>query len=438
MKQLTTLLLALALAAAATAADFGSALMLNSNGTVKAAAPASSNFWNVLLATLGSNVSSGGNSAPFTNAVNGSPTLLTVTVLNGGTGISFSVTTTNLSNWSADLCANYGMASLDQLGATQGSNVFAFSNLYSAIGATQGSNSLALTNLYGAIGATQGSNAITDGNLYAAIGSIFGSNQSALVSHINQVVAAGYLTGDSNFIVAGVNVTVSKTGATYYVSAAAAGGGLTLADVYGALGNLRPTNTVPPAITGSVTNGATIQINYGTFFSIRGWDFQTNQCWLWADDYITNGWGYFINTGTNASVTLPSCVSTGTVLYVGATVTNSFGMGSAIGAGVTVTNSVGGETHWRIKSTAGNLVTADGGLGYLAEDGLTGVGGSGTAFTITVTSVDEGDGHITGSTLLTAGDYTGKPSDPVSLSGGTGSGAKAQPTTDDEWETFAP
>jgi len=63
------------------------------------------------------------------------------------------------------------------------------------------------------------------------------------------------------------------------------------------------------------------------------------------------------------------------------------------------------------------------GSAYTAADVLTVVGGKGTAATITVNTVD-GTGAITGATLLAAGSYTDLPINPVSVTGGTGTGAE--------------
>ncbi|MCX6907747.1 MAG: hypothetical protein NTY01_06860, partial [Verrucomicrobia bacterium] len=107
---------------------------------------------------------------------------------------------------------------------------------------------------------------------------------------------------------------------------------------------------------------------------------------------------------------------------------------------LTVTNGsvAGPPAHWHVVYSGSYLVSADGGINYTTYDVLTAIDGDGTPFTVTVTAVDEGDGHIVSSTLLAAGDYTTKPTDPVSLSGGTGSGAKAQPGVDQMWELFEP
>jgi len=62
-----------------------------------------------------------------------------------------------------------------------------------------------------------------------------------------------------------------------------------------------------------------------------------------------------------------------------------------------------------------------GGTGYTVSDVLTVVGGSGTAATLTVTSVS--GGVIDGISVTTAGDYSSAPSNPVSVTGGTGADA---------------
>jgi len=62
-----------------------------------------------------------------------------------------------------------------------------------------------------------------------------------------------------------------------------------------------------------------------------------------------------------------------------------------------------------------------GGTGYTVGNVLTVVGGTGTAATLTVSTVSAG--VITGVTVTSFGSYTALPSNPVSVTGGTGSGA---------------
>jgi hypothetical protein len=77
-----------------------------------------------------------------------------------------------------------------------------------------------------------------------------------------------------------------------------------------------------------------------------------------------------------------------------------------------------------VESVNGAVVSvsiADGGSSYTVSDTLTVVGGTGTAATLTVTSVN--GGVIDGISIATAGNYTVDPVNPVSVTGGTGSGA---------------
>ena len=67
------------------------------------------------------------------------------------------------------------------------------------------------------------------------------------------------------------------------------------------------------------------------------------------------------------------------------------------------------------------VVIADGGTGYVVDDILTIVGGTGTPATLIVTS--ENAGVIDGLGIQTIGSYTIRPTNPASLSGGSGSGA---------------
>ena len=72
-------------------------------------------------------------------------------------------------------------------------------------------------------------------------------------------------------------------------------------------------------------------------------------------------------------------------------------------------------------ATVTGAAIAGGGTGYTVSDVLTVVGGSGTAATLTVTSV--AGGVIDGISVTTAGDYSAPPSNPVSVTGGTGTSA---------------
>jgi len=63
----------------------------------------------------------------------------------------------------------------------------------------------------------------------------------------------------------------------------------------------------------------------------------------------------------------------------------------------------------------------DGGGSYAVSDVLTGVSGTGTKYTLTVDAVDSG--AITEVSITTAGDYSVAPTNPDTVTGGTGSGA---------------
>jgi hypothetical protein len=67
------------------------------------------------------------------------------------------------------------------------------------------------------------------------------------------------------------------------------------------------------------------------------------------------------------------------------------------------------------------MAVAGGGTGYTVNDVLTFVGGTGTAMIVTVTTVSSG--VITGFTVTNGGTYTVLPTNPISVTGGTGSGA---------------
>jgi hypothetical protein len=70
---------------------------------------------------------------------------------------------------------------------------------------------------------------------------------------------------------------------------------------------------------------------------------------------------------------------------------------------------------------AGVPTITNGGTGYTVGNTLTFVGGTGTAATLTVSTVSAG--VITGVTIASFGLYTALPSNPISVTGGSGSGA---------------
>jgi len=71
--------------------------------------------------------------------------------------------------------------------------------------------------------------------------------------------------------------------------------------------------------------------------------------------------------------------------------------------------------------TASGFTVASGGTGYTVGNVLTVTGGSTGNCTLTVTAVSSG--AVTAATLATTVSYTALPTNPVSVTGGTGSGA---------------
>lgn len=88
-----------------------------------------------------------------------------------------------------------------------------------------------------------------------------------------------------------------------------------------------------------------------------------------------------------------------------------------IDGGVNVFANTIGDGNFR----AQYVTVADGGASYTVGDVLTITGGTGTAPTFTVGTVD--DGVVTGVTVTTDGDLSVAPANPASTSGGTGTGA---------------
>jgi hypothetical protein len=119
------------------------------------------------------------------------------------------------------------------------------------------------------------------------------------------------------------------------------------------------------------------------------------------------------------------------------TVTNGTGASTVVvsSATINVTN-MHTESEIRIVDTTNNVIVAgvenvngavisvsiaDGGTGYNNTDTLTVSGGTGTAATLNITT--DGSGVIIDTSILTAGNYTVDPPNPVSTTGGSGTGA---------------
>ena len=75
-----------------------------------------------------------------------------------------------------------------------------------------------------------------------------------------------------------------------------------------------------------------------------------------------------------------------------------------------------------LNKTVRTIAIVSGGTGYTVDDVLTVVGGTGTACTIKVLTVD-GSGVILTAEIVDRGEYTVKPTNPVSVTGGSGSSA---------------
>jgi hypothetical protein len=178
-----------------------------------------------------------------------------------------------------------------------------------------------------------------------------------------------------------------------------------------------PTNTVAATITGTVQVGSTLTADLGTWSEFP---VNTNITYQWL----------------RGGVAIEGAVSNQYVLAnddVGSTVelnaTRMNVLGSAL---VSAATGAVPAPHYRVVG----VTVSGGGSGYAVSDSLTVDGGTAaSACQISVTSVnDMSANEITDITIGLAGDYTVKPSNPVSVTGGTGSGASFDLT----WEQFVP
>lgn len=143
-------------------------------------------------------------------------------------------------------------------------------------------------------------------------------------------------------------------------------------------------------------------------------------CWIPGEGSANSTSIILKQTGTNTYKAMNTATSNTGTITLAATA-------SAAGKGVinVVSNSGSGTAVAKMGLSAGAIVS--GGTGYTVGDKLTIVGGTNTIVAkYAVSSVSSG--VITGVTVDTAGSYTVLPSAPVSVSGGTGTGATFTPT----------
>ena len=131
-----------------------------------------------------------------------------------------------------------------------------------------------------------------------------------------------------------------------------------------------------------------------------------------AIDLATGSSGVNISNGNTVTAVTRTATGTG---YTSAPTVNIAAPTTAGGVQATAT------VNMQLNSSAGPTIT-NGGTGYSVSDVLTVVGGTfTTAAQYTVSSVSSG--VITGLTATNQGNYTVLPTNPVSVTGGTGSGA---------------
>jgi hypothetical protein len=248
------------------------------------------------------------------------------------------------------------------------------------------------------------------GSTWFSTGSLGGNAQMA-VSHTASAVNYVQVTGAAT----GVNPSVSAQGSDASI-------GLELTAKGGAI-NFR-NNGVGTAIQ-FATSFTASTVNYLT---VTGSGVSGNAPRLFAQGSDTNISQVFQSKGTGAINLAPG--SRGVNISNGGTVTAL--TRTAAGTGYTTIPSVAVSaptTAGGVQATAsvttmfvlgGTL--ASGGTGYTVGDTLTVVGGTtGAAATVTVNAVS--GGVITSASVIAGANYTVLPTNPVSVTGGTGSGA---------------
>jgi hypothetical protein len=277
------------------------------------------------------------------------------------------------------------------------------------------------------------------------------SASMAVTDGVASAAGTGYVVGDVLTIVGGT----SATAAVLNVTAVDGSGGVTAATV-GTAGSYTALPASPAAVTGGTGSDATFDLTWKLIalavtaggsgysapptvvFSGGGGSGAAGRVSLTATTLasivVTAGGTYSATpgvtlsggggTGATAAATLSGDITVGTCSTVGQVVTATKTASGAGYSSIPAASTGGGGGGGATFSLAMNVqaaVVANGGTGYAVGNSLSVVGGTGAAAVLTVSAVS--GGAITAVTIANAGSYTALPTNPASVTGGSGTGA---------------
>jgi hypothetical protein len=240
-------------------------------------------------------------------------------------------------------------------------------------------------------------------------------------SSVNWVQVTGATTGNASVISAtGSDADVSlniqsRTGGVLYTRLAITNGGAVNAGISASGGVAFSAVSAGSQVNGYQATGATT--TKSPVFTVFGSDANISQVFqskgTGAIDLAAGSSG--VNISNGGTVTAITHTATGS----GYTTVPTWTASAPTTAGGTTAS---GTAQSLLLASASNVTIVSGGTGYTVSDVLTIVGGTFTAAAqLTVTSVSSG--VITGISVPTNGTYTVAPTNPVSVTGGTGSSA---------------
>ena len=236
------------------------------------------------------------------------------------------------------------------------------------------------------------------------------TNEQFRVTHTASAVNYVQATGSATGVNTGVQVQAAGTDAAIPIRISAKGGSSIIFSNNGSTTTFVIENTSSSVNYFTATGGVT-----GSPASIRTTGTDTNISML-------------LQTAGTGAIDL-AAGSSGVNISNGGTVTaitrTAFGSGYTTIPSVAITapTTAGGVQAISAASMSNSsaVTITNGGTGYTANDVLTVVGGTGTAIQITVSTVSAG--VITAASITAVGFYSVLPTNPVSVTGGTGSSA---------------
>lgn len=414
-KLLFTLLAALAFSPMANAADYGSVLVLNSNGTVRASVPVSSNFWNVLLATIGSNSPGGSTLTVGTNAFRPAWIDSQANVISSAN--------TNSATVLSNLAARLGPLIF---GDPTGTNLVTFLRAMAANGAVMNANMSGSESLVELTSPANGYAEVSAKNgLYIKCFSrLFYFSQGGDISPYygitNGTLGHGYQPWDyvyANHVVSGGEPVATIANVSSMLSAAV--WNTVYSTNLSAFAPKIPVSGSGPTFSGNCVTGATLALTPAQLWSPPNNPAVVSNA-IYAF-YADTNWtdGYALSWGSATNYFIPFGTPTNSWFYPLTAASNIYGFASFSGVGMVLTNAlVGGGSTWHFVTAQDGPDNVSGlyALGYRDGDilTLTGISGGASPIPGTITAAqiqlafDEG-GDFTSWSLYTAGSYSVNP-----------------------------